>query len=179
MRDAWRDRQQILANLHAALTLANDLEMGTLGYLIERAIDEAQAAQFVSLSPRKPPPPSDVSRRRADRRPARAAPRQQAHIVDVGTRRLRCDRQQWARPRSHLQGKSWRSAGISLDVDHYRRSGDAGPPIEWVLCHEETGEGRVCQDVAREVGAHSTIRPPLGRPQSFHRTWPFSRRSCG
>jgi hypothetical protein len=53
MRDAWRDRQQILANLHAALTLANDLEMGTLGYLIERAIDEAQAAQFASLSPQK------------------------------------------------------------------------------------------------------------------------------
>jgi hypothetical protein len=50
MRDAWHDRQQILANLQAALTLANELEMGTLGYLIERAIDEAQAAQFVRRS---------------------------------------------------------------------------------------------------------------------------------
>jgi hypothetical protein len=60
MRDAWRDGQQILANLQAALTLANELEMGTLAYLIERALDEAQAAQFASLSPRKPRP-SDVS----------------------------------------------------------------------------------------------------------------------
>jgi hypothetical protein len=33
---------------------------GPFASLIERAIDEAQAAQFASLSPRKPPP-SNVS----------------------------------------------------------------------------------------------------------------------
>jgi hypothetical protein len=46
MRDTWQDRAQLMANLQAALTLANELEMGTLAYLIERALDEAQAAQF-------------------------------------------------------------------------------------------------------------------------------------
>jgi hypothetical protein len=51
MRDAWRDREQIMANLQAALTLANELQMGTLAYLIERALDEAQAAQFAALLP--------------------------------------------------------------------------------------------------------------------------------
>jgi hypothetical protein len=61
MRDAWRDRQQLIANLQAALTLANELEMGTLAYLIERALDEAQAAQFASLAPQKPPPASEPS----------------------------------------------------------------------------------------------------------------------
>jgi hypothetical protein len=54
MRDAWRDREQILANLNAALTLADELQMGALAYLIERALDEAQAAQFASLAPQKP-----------------------------------------------------------------------------------------------------------------------------
>jgi hypothetical protein len=49
MRDTWQDRAQLMANLQAALTLANELEMGTLAYLIERALDEAQAAQFASL----------------------------------------------------------------------------------------------------------------------------------
>jgi hypothetical protein len=55
MRDAWRDREQIMANLQAALTLADGLQMGTLAYLIERALDEAQAAQFAAIVPRKPP----------------------------------------------------------------------------------------------------------------------------
>jgi hypothetical protein len=53
MRDAWRDREQILANLQSALTLANELEMGTLAYLIERALNEAQAVQFSALLPQK------------------------------------------------------------------------------------------------------------------------------
>jgi hypothetical protein len=53
-RDAWKDREQIIANLQAALTLANELEMGTLACLIERALDEAQAAQFAALLPKKP-----------------------------------------------------------------------------------------------------------------------------
>jgi hypothetical protein len=30
MRDAWKDREQLMANLQAALTLANELEMGTV-----------------------------------------------------------------------------------------------------------------------------------------------------
>jgi len=55
MRDAWSDREQLMANLQTALTLANELEMGTLAYLIERALDEAQAAQFASLISQKPP----------------------------------------------------------------------------------------------------------------------------
>jgi hypothetical protein len=39
MRDAWKDREQVMANLQAALTLANEPDMGTLAYLIERALD--------------------------------------------------------------------------------------------------------------------------------------------
>jgi hypothetical protein len=61
MRDAWRDREQIMANLQAALTLANELEMGALAYLIEGALDEAQAAQFSSLLPRGQPLAGDSS----------------------------------------------------------------------------------------------------------------------
>jgi hypothetical protein len=53
MRDAWQNREQIMANLQAALTLANEVQMGTLAYLIERALDEAQATQFSTLLPRK------------------------------------------------------------------------------------------------------------------------------
>jgi hypothetical protein len=56
-----RDREQILANLNSALTLADELQMGALAYLIERALDEAQAAQFASLGPQKPSPASDAS----------------------------------------------------------------------------------------------------------------------
>jgi hypothetical protein len=39
--------------LQAALTLANEPEMGTLAFLIERALDEAQATQFAALVPQK------------------------------------------------------------------------------------------------------------------------------
>ena len=49
MRDAWQDREQVMASVLAALTLANELQMRTLPYLIERALDEAQAAQFAAL----------------------------------------------------------------------------------------------------------------------------------
>jgi hypothetical protein len=49
------DSEQLMANLRAALTLANGLQMGTLAFLIERAVDEAQAAQFAALLPQKPP----------------------------------------------------------------------------------------------------------------------------
>src|SRR2546423_15654397 len=51
VRAAWRNREQIIANLQTGLTLANDLDMGTLAYLIERALEEAQAAQLAVLVP--------------------------------------------------------------------------------------------------------------------------------
>jgi hypothetical protein len=43
-----------MANLQAVLILANELQMGTAAYLIERALDEAQAAPFASLLPQQP-----------------------------------------------------------------------------------------------------------------------------
>jgi hypothetical protein len=46
MRNASKDRSEIISHLEAALGLANGLNQGILAYLIERAIDEARALDF-------------------------------------------------------------------------------------------------------------------------------------
>jgi hypothetical protein len=56
---ASRTASRSWPNLQSALTLADELQMGTLAYLIERALDEARSAQFASLASQKPPMASD------------------------------------------------------------------------------------------------------------------------
>ena len=46
MRDNAKNRAEIISLLEKALGLANELNQGVLGYLIERAIDEARALDF-------------------------------------------------------------------------------------------------------------------------------------
>jgi hypothetical protein len=46
MRDTAADRQKVIEHLETALTLSDELNQPVLGYLIERAIDEARAADF-------------------------------------------------------------------------------------------------------------------------------------
>jgi hypothetical protein len=46
MIDAAEKRGQIIRRLEEALALADELEDGTTGFLIERALDEAWAGQF-------------------------------------------------------------------------------------------------------------------------------------
>jgi hypothetical protein len=50
--DTAQKRGELIKHLEDALALADDLEDGTTGYLIERAIDEARSQQF------RPVPPS-------------------------------------------------------------------------------------------------------------------------
>jgi hypothetical protein len=46
MMDAAQKRGVMIAQLEAALALADELNDGKSGYLIERALDEARAQQF-------------------------------------------------------------------------------------------------------------------------------------
>jgi hypothetical protein len=46
MIDAAQTRGQIIRHLEDALALADELEDGTTGFLIERALDEARSRQF-------------------------------------------------------------------------------------------------------------------------------------
>jgi hypothetical protein len=55
MRDAAADRQKIIEQLESALAAANELNQAVLAYLIERAIDEARAADFRALASRRKP----------------------------------------------------------------------------------------------------------------------------
>ena len=50
MRDAWREREQIMANLQAALTLANELQMVTLACCA--TLDDEQKARLTTAGPR-------------------------------------------------------------------------------------------------------------------------------
>lgn len=44
--DFAQKRGELIALLESALTLAEEINDGTTGYLIERALDEARAQQF-------------------------------------------------------------------------------------------------------------------------------------
>jgi hypothetical protein len=44
--DTAQKRGELIRHLEDALTLADDLQDGTTGYLIERALDEARSRQF-------------------------------------------------------------------------------------------------------------------------------------
>jgi hypothetical protein len=46
MIDAPEKSGQIIRRLEEALALADEIEDGNVGYLIERALDEARARQF-------------------------------------------------------------------------------------------------------------------------------------
>jgi hypothetical protein len=46
MKDSAKTRGQLIAHLQQALALADELEDGTTGYSIERALDEARVHQF-------------------------------------------------------------------------------------------------------------------------------------
>ena len=46
MKNSAETRGQLIRHLEQALALADELEDGTTGYLIERALDEARAHQF-------------------------------------------------------------------------------------------------------------------------------------
>jgi hypothetical protein len=54
MRDTAADRGNDIAHVEAALSLWEETRDATLGYLIERAVDEARSNQFVP--PRRSPP---------------------------------------------------------------------------------------------------------------------------
>jgi hypothetical protein len=49
MLDAARKRAALIEHLVSASSLADELDDGTLGFLIERAIDEAQARQVDAI----------------------------------------------------------------------------------------------------------------------------------
>jgi len=49
MRNAWRKREQIMANLQAALTLANELQMVTLACCA--TLDDEQKARLTTAGP--------------------------------------------------------------------------------------------------------------------------------
>jgi hypothetical protein len=44
--DSAQKRGELIKHLEDALAMADDLEDGTTGYLIERALDEARSRQF-------------------------------------------------------------------------------------------------------------------------------------
>ena len=44
--DAAEKRGQVIKHLEEALALADDIEDGNTGFLIERALDEARSQQF-------------------------------------------------------------------------------------------------------------------------------------
>jgi hypothetical protein len=46
MIDSARKRDEIIKHLEDALALADELQDGATGYLIERALDEARSRQF-------------------------------------------------------------------------------------------------------------------------------------
>jgi DNA-binding ferritin-like protein len=46
MMDSAEKRGQIIKHLEDALALADELQDGSTGYLIERALDEARSRQF-------------------------------------------------------------------------------------------------------------------------------------
>jgi hypothetical protein len=46
MRDQAEKRGQLIRHLEEAIELADEIEDGQTGYLIERALDEAQSRQF-------------------------------------------------------------------------------------------------------------------------------------
>jgi len=46
MMDDAEKRRQMIRHLEDALALADEIEGGQTGYLIERALDEARARQF-------------------------------------------------------------------------------------------------------------------------------------
>jgi hypothetical protein len=46
MMDSAQKRGELIAQLEAALALADELNDGQTGFLIERALDEARAQQF-------------------------------------------------------------------------------------------------------------------------------------
>jgi hypothetical protein len=46
MMDSAQKRGELIAQLEAALALADELNDGHTGFLIERALDEARAQQF-------------------------------------------------------------------------------------------------------------------------------------
>lgn len=46
MRDQAEKRGQLIRHLEEALELADEIEDGTTGYLIERALDEARSRHF-------------------------------------------------------------------------------------------------------------------------------------
>ena len=46
MMDSAQKRGELIAQLEAALALADELDDGHTGFLIERALDEARAQQF-------------------------------------------------------------------------------------------------------------------------------------
>jgi hypothetical protein len=46
MTDEAERRSQLIRHLEEALTLADEIEDGQTGYLIERALDEARSRQF-------------------------------------------------------------------------------------------------------------------------------------
>jgi hypothetical protein len=50
MLDAAEKRGQIIRHLDDALVLADELEDGQTGFLIERALDEARSRQFMPVS---------------------------------------------------------------------------------------------------------------------------------
>jgi hypothetical protein len=50
MIDAAENRGQIIRHLEDALALADELEDGQTGFLIERALDEARSRQFKPVS---------------------------------------------------------------------------------------------------------------------------------
>jgi hypothetical protein len=50
MIDAAQKRGEIIKHLEEALVLADELQDGETGYLIERALDEARARQFKPIA---------------------------------------------------------------------------------------------------------------------------------
>jgi hypothetical protein len=46
MTDEAEKRGQLIRHLEEALTLADEIEDGQTGFLIERALDEARSSQF-------------------------------------------------------------------------------------------------------------------------------------
>ena len=46
MIDAAEKRGQIISHLEAGLAIADEIEDGNTGFLIERALDEARSRQF-------------------------------------------------------------------------------------------------------------------------------------
>jgi hypothetical protein len=55
MRDALSDGEQLMANLPAALTLANEFEMRTLAYLIETRTGRSPGGPIRDPATQKPP----------------------------------------------------------------------------------------------------------------------------